>query len=78
MVTCESAKEVQVHLNGATRGCKVQTCCSRSVFVRFPKLGTPVAEEGLKENILSIPIGEMFETTITDDEVKTEVLEACE
>ena len=80
MVTCESAKEIKVNLNNATRGCKVQTCCSRSVFVRFPKLGTPDDEQNDPKNIMSIPIGEMFETLLSKegDEIKTEVVEACE
>lgn len=80
MVTCESAKEIKINLNNATRGCKVQTCCSRSVFIRFPKLGTPDDEQTLPQNIVSQPIGEMFETVVSKegDQIKTEVVEACE
>lgn len=78
MVTVESSKEIKINLNNATKGCKVQTCCSRSVFVRFPKAGTPDEEQKDVKNIVSLPIAEMFETTVQGDELKTEVLEACE
>lgn len=79
MVNVESSKEIKVNLNNATRGCKVQTCCSRSVFVRFPKTGVS-DEDALADpkNILSIPIGEQYETVIKGDEIHTEVLEAME
>ena len=79
MVNVESSKEVKVHLNNATRGCKVQTCCSRSVFIRFPKAGVS-DEEALADPklMLSIPIGEQYETVVNGDEIKTEVLEAME
>jgi len=79
MVNVESSKEIKVTLNNATRACKVQTCCSRSVFVRFPKSGA--SDQEVAENpklLLSIPIGEQYETVITGDEIKTEVLEAME
>ena len=79
MVNVESSKEVKVTLNNATRACKVQTCCSRSVFVRFPKAGVTDAEaEEDPKKMLSIPIGEQFETVIDGDEVTTRVLEAME
>lgn len=79
MVNVESSKEVKVNLNNATRTCKVQTCCSRSVFLRFPKTGVS-DEDALTDpkNILSIPIGEQYETVIKGDEIHTEVLEAME
>ena len=79
MVNVESSKEVKVNLNNATRACKIQTCCSRSVFVRFPKTG--VSDEDAQadpKNMLSIPIGEQYETVIKGDEIHTEVLEAME
>lgn len=79
MVNVESSKEVKVNLNVATRACKVQTCCSRSVFVRFPKSGA--TDEQASEDpklMLSIPIGEQYESIIKGDEIHTEVLEAME
>lgn len=79
MVNVESSKEIKVNLNNATRGCKVQTCCSRSVFVRFPKQGVTDEEAAADAKlILSIPIGEQYETVIKGDEIHTEVLEAME
>lgn len=79
MVTVESSREVKVILNNATRACKVQTCCSRSTFVRFPKTGA--SDEDVANDpklLMSVPIGEQYETVITGDEIKTEVLEAME
>ena len=78
MVGLESSKECKIHLNNATRNCKVQTCCCRSVFVRFPKVGTSDEDQSDLKNIVQIPVAEMFETIIHGDEAKTEVLEACE
>ena len=79
MVNVESSKEVKVHLNNATRACKVQTCCSRSVFLRFPLAGFSDEEAAANPKaMLSIPIGEQYETQIHGDEIKTEVLEAME
>jgi len=47
--------------------------------VRFPKTGVS-DEDALADpkNILSIPIGEQYETVIKGDEIHTEVLEAME
>ncbi len=53
------------------------TCCSRSVFVRFPSKG--VTDEQAAEDsklMINMPIGEQFETQIDGDTIKTEVMES--
>ena len=77
MVSVESSKEVKIQLNNATRECKFMTCCSRSVFVRFPAKG--VTDEQAAEDsklMINMPIGEQFETHIDGDTIKTEVMES--
>lgn len=37
LISVEATSQVQVHLNGATKNCIIQTCCAKGITVRYPK-----------------------------------------
>jgi len=70
MVTAESTNELVVNLNQATKNCTVTTTCTRSVWVRYPKIGADDTDND-NANWIRMPVAETFESKIS----KTDVLE---
>lgn len=78
MVTVESTNELQVNLNHATKNCTVTTTCTRSVWVRYPKIG---ADDTDNDNVnwIRMPVAETFESKINaSDVLETLAVEAIE
>lgn len=76
-ISIETSSEVQVILTNATRNTKIQTTCSRSIFVKYPKEGHGDEDEE-EEHWEKQPIAELYETVIKGDSVVTTPAESLE
>jgi len=67
-VTVESTNELVVNLNHETKNCTVATTCTRSVWVRYPKIGVDDNDND-DVNWIRMPVAETFESKIDGNDV---------
>jgi len=78
MVTAESTNELFVNLTQSTKNCIVTTTCTRSVWVRYPKIGADDTDND-NANWIRMPVAETFESKINgNDALETLAIEAIE
>jgi len=80
MLYAENSSEIHLKLTEESKGTKVSTCCCRSVLMKFPKEGsTPEQQkESPEEYMVSLPIAEVYETTVSGNEISTIPMESLE
>ena len=67
IVNIEGSNQTHVHLNNATKGCKISTSCTRSTIVFYPKAGMTDEQLDNLDNFEMCAVPEVYLTTINEE-----------